>query len=136
MAIEWTEDLATSVVEIDRQHKEIFKKMDDLYLACRRGKGKAEVAGLIEFLKNYVAVHFDTEEKYMQQYDYPGYTSHKVEHTGFIKTIVDLKRQLETEGPNLALVIKTNLEVSDWLKKHICEIDKKLGSFLKTRSVE
>ena len=30
MAIEWTEDLATSVVEIDDQHKEIFKKMDDL----------------------------------------------------------------------------------------------------------
>ena len=103
MAIEWTEDLATSVVEIDNQHKEIFKKMDDLYSACRKGKGKAEIEKIIEFLKDYVTVHFETEEIYMQEYDYPAYTSHRVEHTGFIKTVVDLKRQLLTEGPNLAL---------------------------------
>ena len=69
----------------------------------------------------------------MQQYDFPDHTSHKTEHTVFIKTIVELKRQLETEGPNLALVIKTNLEVSEWLKTHICKVDKVLGSFLKTR---
>ena len=136
MAIEWTEDLATSVDEIDNQHKEIFKKMDDLYLACRRGKGKAEIAGFIKFLEDYVSVHFDTEEKYMQQFAYPDYTSHRVQHTGFIKTIVELKRQLLTDGPNLALVIKTNLEISDWLKGHICNVDKKLGSFLKTRLSE
>jgi hemerythrin len=136
MAIEWTEDLSTSVVEIDNQHKEIFNRMAGLYSACRMGKGKAEIAGVIVFLEDYVTTHFDTEERYMQEYDYPGYASHKSEHISFIRTIVELKRQFETEGPSLSIVIKTNLEIAEWLKKHIREVDKVLGVYFRNQDLQ
>jgi hemerythrin len=134
MAIKWTEDLATSVVELDNQHKGIFMKMDELHLACMRGNGKVEIGNAIQFLEDYVTTHFAAEERYMQEYAYPGYASHEAEHAAFIKTIVDLKRQFETEGPSLPLVIKTNFETAEWLKKHIRRVDMDLGSYLRKSS--
>jgi len=38
MAIEWTNDLATGVSEIDYQHKELFRRINSLLDACREGK--------------------------------------------------------------------------------------------------
>ena len=38
--VEWTKDLATGVNEIDDQHKELLKNMNELLVACRHGKGR------------------------------------------------------------------------------------------------
>lgn len=43
MAIEWTDELATGVNKIDNQHKELFKRINNLLDACNQGKGKDEV---------------------------------------------------------------------------------------------
>jgi hemerythrin len=133
MAIEWTEDLSTSVVEIDNQHKEIFKKMDELHSAYRLGKGMKEIEGMIKFLEDYVLKHFEIEEKYMMKYKFPNYQLHKSEHASFIETVVKLKKRLENDGPNLPLVLRTNFETAEWLKNHIRKVDRSLGDFLKTR---
>jgi hemerythrin len=135
MAIKWAEHLTTSVTEIDDQHKELFKKMHELHLACRRGKGKAEIGNAIQFLDDYVREHFKAEEKYMQAHAYPGYASHKSEHTYFTRAVTDLKRQLEAEGASLPLVIKTNLKIAEWLRNHIRKADMNLESFLKSRAL-
>ncbi len=132
MTIEWTEDLSTSVVEIDNQHKEIFRKKNELHSACMMGKGKPEIRNAIQFLEAYVKTHFDTEEKCMQANAYPGIAAHKAEHMDFTKTIADLKKQFEAEGASLTVVIRTNLELSDWLKNHICKSDKNLAVYLTT----
>lgn len=72
MAILWTPDLATKVDEIDSQHRELFKRINDLLDACNQGRGKEEVQKVIRFLEEYVATHFGEEEKYMEKYNYPG----------------------------------------------------------------
>ena len=62
MAIEWTEDLATGVNKIDNQHKELFKRINNLLEACNQGRGKNEVEKVIKFLDDYVIIHFSEEE--------------------------------------------------------------------------
>lgn len=135
MATQWTEDLATSVAEIDNQHKELFRRINELHLACKKGMGKHEIGQAIRFLEEYAKTHFEAEEKYMRVHNYPGYASHKAEHIVFTKTVVDLKKQFETEGPSLPLVIKTNLELAEWLRTHIRKVDINLGSFLKNQGL-
>ena len=66
MAIEWSDNLSTGVAEIDNQHKELFRRINDLFDACNQGKGKSEVAGVMEFLESYVVEHFGKEENYMK----------------------------------------------------------------------
>lgn len=133
MPVEWTEDLETGVNEIDDQHREIFRRINGLLDACNHGKGKNEVDKVIRFLDDYVITHFGTEEKYMIDYEFPDYSSHKGQHSRFIKDFFDLKKQFETEGPGVHIVIMTNHMVVDWFLNHIRKIDKKLGEFLKTK---
>ena len=42
---------------------------------------------------------------------------------------LNIKRQFETVGPGLPLVIKTRLEIADWLKKYILRLGKSLNVF-------
>ncbi len=131
--IEWTEELATGSSEIDRQHKEIFKRINNLLEACHVGKGRDQACEMLKFLDEYVVSHFGDEEQYMIKNNYPGYAEHKAKHVEFIKNYIIVKKQVETEGPCLNTVITTNRLVVDWLRHHIRKVDTQLGSFLKTK---
>ncbi len=133
MAIEWTPALAVGIDKIDEQHKMLFQKVNGLIEACNQGKGKDAVAELLGFLSNYVIFHFRDEEKLMQKHKYPDYIQHKALHDGFIKGLDELNDQLGREGPGLALVLKTNRVVVDWLINHISKKDKAVGEYLQKK---
>lgn len=133
MAIEWTEDLSTGVAEIDGQHKELFTRINGLLDACREGKGRHEVEKVMKFLEDYVVRHFSEEEKYMAEFSYPAYGSHKAQHLRFMDDFFSLKEQFEREGPGVHIIVRTNDTLVDWLKTHIRKVDKELGAFLKAR---
>jgi len=132
MAIEWTQALATGVDEIDEQHKEIFKRINALLEACRHGRGKSEVGNVMKFLEDYIAEHFNAEERQMSAHQYPGLSAHKAEHLSFIKNYIDLKRQFEAQGPGVHIVVMVNHLVVNWLQDHIKKVDTAFGAFLKT----
>ena len=102
-------------------------------LRCKQGKGKQEVGSVIAFLEEYVLTHFGLEEKYMLQYSYPGYAGHKKLHVEFISSLNNLKKQIETEGVGVHIVIATNQLVVRWFVDHIRHVDVMLGQFLKNR---
>lgn len=133
MAIEWTEDLAVGFKEIDDQHKELFNMINRMLDACSQGKGKEVLNEILGFLENYVVNHFGTEEKLMQQYNYPDYANHKKYHEQFIKSFMELKQEMATTGPGTHIVIMTNRTVVGWLNSHIRNVDKLLGAFLKNK---
>jgi len=133
MAVEWRENLAIGVKEIDDQHKELFKIVNDLFEACNKAKGKEEVGKVIDFLGDYVVKHFNNEEKLQQKHNYPDYASHKQKHELFIQEFIELKNQFEKEGPSGLFVIKVNKKVIDWLVQHIGKVDKALGLYLKNK---
>ncbi|NLV92725.1 MAG: hemerythrin family protein [Firmicutes bacterium] len=130
MAIAWTPDLAVGVELIDEQHKELFKRINDLFEACNQGKGKEAVAETIDFLEDYVVVHFTDEQALMRRHRYPQYESHKALHDGFVESLKQLKEHLDTEGPGLTLVLKTNRIVVQWLTGHIRRVDTQFAKFL------
>ena len=132
MAIEWRQDLSTGINEIDNQHKELFRRINFLLDACNHGKGREEIGKIVQFLEDYVFTHFGAEEEYMQRYNYQGYSTHKAQHSGFIKDFTDLKKQLLEEGPAFHIIIRTKNLLVDWILNHIRKIDKTMGAFLKT----
>ncbi len=131
MAIAWTPDLSVGLDQIDDQHKELFKKLDQLLEACNQGKGRVIIEELLRFLGDYVVTHFGTEEVYMDRFAYPETADHKRQHAAFIKQFVELKETFEKEGPGIHIVILTNRTVVAWLNTHIRNTDTKLGAFLK-----
>jgi hemerythrin len=131
MSIEWNNSLAIGVKEIDDQHKEIFRRVSKLSAACSEGKGKEEVMRLLLFLQDYVKEHFAAEEKLQLRKGYPGYASHKSQHTRFVADISRLAAGFKTEGATLSLVIMTNKTLTSWLVQHISGTDADFAAYLR-----
>jgi hemerythrin len=130
MSLQWNASLATGVAEIDDQHQELIKRINNLLDAMRAGNGKEIIEKVVSFLDEYVVIHFGTEEKYMAQYNYPELASHKEQHQSFTGYFNNLKKELASEGPTSALVIQAQRKLSEWWENHIGGVDKELGGFL------
>lgn len=135
MNMEWNDELATGIVEIDDQHKEIFQRVGRLTAACGEGKGKDEVLRLLQFVQEYVKEHFAAEEKSQIRSAYPGYTAHQAEHAKFMADVKNLTAEFEADGATLSLVIMTNKTLVSWLVRHISKTDKDFAAFLREKGV-
>jgi len=132
MAFEWTTDISTGVPEIDKQHQELFKRINDLLEACQQQKGKEEVGRFLVFLEEYVIEHFNAEEKIMTGRRYPGLSAHKQEHEHFKQRIATIKKEFLEFGATIHVVLLAVRTAGDWLVSHIRKTDKALGEFLKS----
>ena len=130
MTVKWDDKLLTGINEIDNQHKEIFKRILNLFDACKKGKGREEVINTFIFLEDYIITHFKAEESILFKYNYPYHISHIAEHKQFISVINELKQDLETHGVTGQFVINTNRKAVQWLLSHICKEDKTLAEFI------
>lgn len=127
MFLEWTKELEVGVDVIDNQHKELFDRVNKFFDAIKNIKGKDEVLDTLNFLEEYVVVHFNAEEDYMKKIKYSGYDMQHDEHEKFKKELKELKTRFETSGAGLSVVLRTHLELSSWLRKHIVILDKQIG---------
>jgi len=130
MAFQWRQDLSVGFQEIDDQHKELFRKINDLLESIGQGRGIQEVKNMIKFLEDYTATHFSAEEKLMLKYNYNGYPAQKTEHNKFIKVLDELKKKIGTSDVLLSSLLTVQKVTVDWLINHISKMDKALGNFL------
>ena len=133
MKLQWTRDLSVGVEEIDNQHRELFDRINALGSAMMQGGAKEEAARLIEFLAEYVVIHFGAEEKYMTDFGYAGYALHKTKHEWFKKEFSDIRAMLDAGGITPEVIMRGNNLLIIWFSNHIRSIDMMLGSFLKTK---
>ncbi len=134
--MEWTEDLATGNETIDTQHKELFRRINDLVLAVHHSVCKYKISDVIKFLEEYISFHFGQEEGLMQSRSYPDYKAHKAQHEKFKRNFLRLKKELiKLDGGkkpgSYGLSVRTNQVVVDWIVEHIARVDKLFGEFLK-----
>ena len=134
--MEWNESLATGIASIDSQHKELFKRINNLVLAIKQQRCKSEIDGVLKFLEDYARIHFSDEEKHMIETTYPGYDEQRVEHRKYLQALDELKKQAalpRIPGASYDLSATTNQVVVDWIVAHIMKIDMKFAKFLKER---
>ena len=138
--MEWTEDLAVGNDTIDFQHKELFRRINDLVLAVHNSVCKYKITDVITFLEDYISFHFGEEEQLMQGRSYPAYRAHKAQHEKFKRNFVKLKKELlKLDGGKKPgsywLSVRTNQVVVDWIVEHIAKVDKLFGQFLRQEPV-
>ncbi len=133
MRLCWTPAVATGHPEVDAQHQELYARAAKL-LDAILGGDRDEVARLLEFLGAYVVDHFGVEERWMVRARYPGYSSHKAEHDGFIQEYLRHSVELERSGPSALLAMRVNNWLAPWLEAHIAGTDMALVRFLARKS--
>ncbi|MEW6350335.1 MAG: bacteriohemerythrin [Thermodesulfobacteriota bacterium] len=123
----WSQDLEVGNELIDRQHRELFSRLERLAQALLMDRGKSEIPELLDFLSMYVGVHFGDEEQLMRAHDYPGYDEQKASHLIFRSEVQRWQQRDVTSALTVEVIDKT----SRLFRGHIKIMDKKLALFLK-----
>ncbi|HEB51602.1 MAG TPA: bacteriohemerythrin [Desulfobulbus sp.] len=129
----WKDQYSLNISEIDEQHRMLVGMIDRLHTAMAEGKGKSVLDEIINELYNYTKFHFITEERLMDEYDYPGFAEHKREHKELIgKVLAMMERHKKS---TLGLSSDLSIMLQEWLNSHILETDKKYSEFLADRGI-
>lgn len=131
--INWDASLSVDIIEIDSQHKQLVAMINDLHQAMLEGKSRDVLGKIIINLLGYAKEHFGTEEKYFERYQYPEAEPHKKEHALFVQKVNTFKEDFEQGRIGLSIEVMDFL--SQWLKQHIKDVDKRFGPFLKSKGV-
>lgn len=131
--VTWSDKYSMNIKEIDEQHKNLVKMINELHDAMLNARSKEVALGIINNMAEYTQYHFSTEEKYMVQYKYPDYVAHKKEHDRFIQQVGNFKKDYEGGKAGLSFELLNFLK--DWLVGHIQESDRKYSPFFNEKGL-
>lgn len=122
---EWSDKLDIGVLEMNTEHKTLLGLMDKLHACSTSGSTHTEINAVLDELTAFTLKHFDHEEKYMAQIEYPGLKQHKEIHASLLKRFGFHRDEYnKIKGPlpeNFFRFLK------QWLSAHIQGIDCEYG---------
>jgi len=123
MTITWQPEWFTHISIIDHQHLEWLGHLDNL-LEAEKLQNKVASSLLLDLFINFGKKHFETEEKYMREAEYPGYERHRAIHFEIMKRLVALRTSDNLTVDLLQVVL-------DWLSVHMKGEDTEMAAFLR-----
>lgn len=123
----WSDDYTVGVTEIDEQHKELVKLLNDLHQAIHERHGSDASRKILNELAEYTRVHFAVEESLMRITHYPDFENHKKIHEALIQQVVELQNKLDSGTAKISFELLHFLK--HWLMHHIVESDKTFGNY-------
>lgn len=121
---DWTERYRLGIPEIDAQHFELVKRINNLVIAFRNEKSKQDIHEILSFLEEYVVFHFNDEEALMRKHGYLGLDNHCNIHRKYTENVSALIHDLNSQPVTPALMVAVNRLLVEWLSTHIDEEDR------------
>ena len=128
--LKWKDAYSMGEIEIDKQHKGLFKLSNDIYYLVEAGVDDSErFRELFLILTDYTIDHFIYEEMYIQEEGFPGLEEHIQQHLDFSNKLREI-----CIGINKETHIKDIGEfVTTWLVHHVIEEDMKYKKFVEKK---
>ncbi len=129
--MEWSTKLEIGHEIVDKQHKELFRKIDDVVKAGTKASVDPESFSIaLTLLMEYCLMHFSEEENIQLKSNYPDYKMHKEQHTKFLKLLKGFEDEFKKNGASSELANKVETVAVDWLVIHIAKIDQTLANHI------
>ncbi len=132
MRIEWSDDLALNIPEMDDQHKQLVAILNQFYDAVERGEREEGIQSLFEGADRYADYHLSSEEKFLESIQYPELEAHRSLHDAYRREYRALMERYQ-QGDRKAIRELTAFLLS-WLYTHIQKADKKYAVFFHQRT--
>lgn len=128
----WKEKYKLGVPLIDTQHKELFSRVTDFVKALRSPGEWSDkltvVNSTMAFMQEYVVTHFDAEEAYQKEIQYPGFDFHHKIHEDFKEEVNAFAVKFSQDASeDLAQAFAGKLLA--WLINHVAATDLKIAEF-------
>lgn len=111
----------------DTQHQELFRLIDKI-------KESGVEADIFVRLYDYAEHHFNLEEAYMRESNYPEIEQHIAAHNKFRQELTNMVTQNHDYDEMLRETLSTFL--SEWLKRHIFGIDKRFEAYILSSDIK
>ncbi len=130
----WQDKYSVGIQQIDDQHKQLIKMINELNDAMLTGKGKDILMTVLNKLANYCVSHFAVEEKLFDTYAYPETADHKDKHHKMTAKVKALIGEVQSGKSTISVEVMNFLK--NWLDKHIMETDQKYAPYLNNKGVK
>lgn len=122
--IEWKENFNVGIAEVDFEHREMVKLINDLHADLLTAGDKASILEFFGEIYARIAAHFALEEKLMREHDYDQYEGHKRDHERLLDEIRDLAD--DYEDAELFNEEELSRRLSHWFVNHFRDMDARL----------
>ncbi|MGM0602558.1 MAG: bacteriohemerythrin [Bacillota bacterium] len=130
----WRDEYKIGVELVDKQHKELFKRLGNFIKTVRSDREKdvkkEEVEKTLEFMGEYVVTHFDSEEALQKKYNYPDYEEHHEIHENFKQEVFEFQEEYKNNDYNEDFVMEFSGRLLTWLINHVAATDQKIGDYI------
>jgi hemerythrin len=131
--LSWSHASTVGVQAMDDQHGILMDAMNELRLTLMNGSGQEQVNARLEQLIEFTRKHFQSEERLLEQQEFPGLPAHRAAHEHFLAEIRQAVDHAES-GNNTESVPLLSVLRSLYLE-HIEEFDRQYGQWLNDRGV-
>ena len=129
----WGENFSVGVRDLDAQHKQIVIMVNTLIEMRDTKVGSEIISDTLTKMTKYAGDHFEREEQYMLDYDYPEYPIQKKQHQEFKRKTVDFCMETMLHKTTVPTEIFTYLKL--WWTNHILQEDMKYKQFFNDRGL-
>lgn len=124
--IEWNEKFSVGNYEVDEQHKELIKIINEVIVTIKEKQYTfSNLLSVVCKLDDYISEHFKYEEQLMHKYNIQGKENHISEHD-FARQKMNSLNVIEQENFEEKFFFDTLGWLSNWLINHIMSTDKML----------
>lgn len=123
--------MSSGVEEIDQQHRELLRWLENLMQVIRAGQGLYVLETALDYLSAYADLHFACEEKCMDFYACPAAAVNRAGHARFRANLAGLRERIYQAGNPAELLTHIERDLIQWLKRHIQVVDSRLQASVK-----
>lgn len=129
----WSHHCSVGVKAMDDQHGILMDTMNELYLELVRGCDRKQLDAQMERLIEFSRMHFESEERLLEQHGFPGFAEHREAHRQLLRQIRETVDRMErTEGEALRSFLDF---LRAWYSEHIEGLDQQYGAWLNEKGV-
>jgi hemerythrin-like metal-binding protein len=126
--IEWREEFEVGIVDVDHEHQELIKLINDLHDAMSGENATISVMDFLGEIYSHVSAHFALEEKIMRTQKYDQYTDHKADHERLLDELRDIMDDYEESAYYSDEEFSTHIK--RWFTEHFKTKDARLHKHL------
>lgn len=130
--MQWNNDLITDIDLIDNQHRELFKKINSYYIKCQFNYENEATQECAKYFEQYTLFHFQTEQAFHRQYNYPLANEHEAKHDIIKIKAMHLASKLKDDNIKKDTSDEFFEFINSYINNHIYKDDMDYARFLKS----
>jgi diguanylate cyclase (GGDEF)-like protein/hemerythrin-like metal-binding protein len=128
LQLTWRRAYACGHAELDVQHEQLFRQINEVLLAITEGLPSDAVDALIDKLMRAVVVHFECEEALLTAIGFPDAEDHVAQHRALMSRAVDLVSQYRSGDLRMGDLLQ--FLAQDLIAKHMLKADRAYHDYL------